>query len=239
MFNAEFRTGAQACLVSQKNIKTRTSHLTSPGCNSAVIASATRAMNAAHESICIRRISSSKQVEEQAWDMEVGPSLPFHDPCLRSTASRTWPRILCAISVGALLLKLAYMVMPSDWAQNGHRLGAVAGAICFDIKPDQCRLWAKNGECSKNWHFMHTDCQLSCSRLPEYAGAFSCAPPPTSAEPTADALVETSAILVHDTESETRCTDQSALCAAWHRAGECETNPDFMHLTCRKICGRC
>jgi hypothetical protein len=35
------------------------------------------------------------------------------------------------------------------------------------------------------------------------------------------------------------CMDNDAACVAWQRAGECERNPDFMHLTCRMSCGIC
>ena len=46
---------------------------------------------------------------------------------------------------------------------------AAAVAICTDSKPDSCRYWAQYGECSKKWHFMHTECALGCSELPGYS----------------------------------------------------------------------
>ena len=143
----------------------------------------------------------------------------------RGTASKAWPRILCAIAAGAILLQVAY-VMPnplsSEPAVPTHSAFAadvpLAGSeyldddgeqqdsayaermrkkeeervrkleekaghklpVCIDTK-SECREWAKHGECARNWHFMHTGCQLSCSQLPGYADAFACRQP-TSAE---------------------------------------------------------
>ena len=143
----------------------------------------------------------------------------------RGTASKAWPRILCAIAAGAILLQVAY-VMPnplsSEPAVPTHSAFAadvpLAGSeyldddggqqesayaermrkkdeervrkleekaghklpVCIDTKSER-RDWAKHGECARNWHFMHTGCQLSCSQLPGYADAFACRQP-TSAE---------------------------------------------------------
>ena len=163
----------------------------------------------------------------------------------RNTASKTWPRILCVLAAGAILLQVAYLMpnrlssepepathsaftadvplaeneprkddsldQESPYAERMRKLKmkeeermraqkttraeeaaevrkveAMVGiapnhAICIDSKTD-CRSWAKEGECSKNWHFMHTECKLSCSLLPGYAAAFDCRPPP-GAEP--------------------------------------------------------
>ena len=154
----------------------------------------------------------------------------------RGTASKAWPRILCAIAAGAILLQVAY-VMPnplsSEPAVPTHSAFAadvpLAGSesldddgsqeeaayaeqilrmrkkeeervrkleekaghkqpVCIDTK-SECREWAKHGECARNWHFMHTGCQLSCSQLSGYADAFACRQP-TSAEAAETAKAE-------------------------------------------------
>ena len=181
--------------------------------------------------------------KESSWDIE-GASQDTGwpgDDERRNTASKAWPRILCAIAAGAILLQVAY-VMPNrlfsepvapthsaftadvplagseprkdDGLQHAERMRklkteeeeerlrahmstkeaagvrkieTMAGReqpICTDSKIE-CREWAQHGECSKNWHFMHLECQLSCSLLPGYASAFACRPP-TSAEAAAD-----------------------------------------------------
>jgi len=35
------------------------------------------------------------------------------------------------------------------------------------------------------------------------------------------------------------CADTAADCAQWAAAGECQSNPGFMHASCAKSCGTC
>ena len=37
----------------------------------------------------------------------------------------------------------------------------------------------------------------------------------------------------------TGCGDAAAQCAEWAKAGECDANPDYMTVHCRKACGIC
>jgi len=40
-------------------------------------------------------------------------------------------------------------------------------------------------------------------------------------------------------EDDSACTDADSHCQAWAIAGECEKNPQFMHVHCKRACGRC
>ena len=154
----------------------------------------------------------------------------------RGTASKAWPRILCAIAAGAILLQVAYVMpnplssepavpthsafaadvplagseslddddsqeeaayteqilrMRKEEEERVRKLEEKAGhklPVCIDTK-SECREWAKHDECARNWHFMHTGCQLSCSQLSGYADAFACRQP-TSAEAAETAKAE-------------------------------------------------
>jgi len=35
------------------------------------------------------------------------------------------------------------------------------------------------------------------------------------------------------------CQDESSECAGWAESGECERNPAYMHVSCKKACGKC
>ena len=189
------------------------------GCNST---SASRLCPGTMSHVIRRNVSKEASFDIEGASQDTG--WPGDDE-RRGTASKAWPRILCAIAAGAILLQVAY-VMPnplssepavpihsafaadvplagseyldddgeqqeSAYAERmrkkeeervrkleekaGHKL-----PVCIDTK-SECREWAKHGECARNWHFMHTGCQLSCSQLPGYADAFACRQP-TSAE---------------------------------------------------------
>lgn len=36
-----------------------------------------------------------------------------------------------------------------------------------------------------------------------------------------------------------RCRDEHSNCADWHKSGQCDANPQFMHQSCRRACGLC
>ena len=197
-----------------------------------------------------RNVSKESSFDIEGASQDTG--WPGDDDERRNTASKAWPRILCAIAAGAILLQVAY-VMPNrlssepvapthsaftadvplaeseprkddglprkdDGLQHAERMRKLREeerlrahmstkeaaevrkietmvgreqAICTDSKIE-CREWAKHDECSKNWHFMHTECQLSCSLLPGYASAFTCRQP-TSAEAADTAKAEEAA----------------------------------------------
>lgn len=40
-------------------------------------------------------------------------------------------------------------------------------------------------------------------------------------------------------EADGGCADTAADCASWAAAGECTSNPGFMHASCPKSCGTC
>ena len=189
------------------------------GCNST---SASRLCPGTMSHVIRRNVSKEASFDIEGASQDTG--WPGDDE-RRGTASKAWPRILCAIAAGAILLQVAYVmpnplssepVVPTHSAfaadvplagseyldddgeqqesayaermrkkeeERVRKLEEKAGhklPVCIDTK-SECRDWAKHGECARNWHFMHTGCQLSCSQLPGYADAFACRQP-TSAE---------------------------------------------------------
>ena len=189
------------------------------GCNST---SASRLCAGTMSHVIRRNVSKEASFDIEGASQDTG--WPGDDE-RRGTASKAWPRILCAIAAGAILLQVAYVmpnplssepVVPTHSAfaadvplagseyldddgeqqesayaermrkkeeERVRKLEEKAGhklPVCIDTK-SECREWAKHGECARNWHFMHTGCQLSCSQLPGYADAFACRQP-TSAE---------------------------------------------------------
>ena len=189
------------------------------GCNST---SASRLCAGTMSHVIRRNVSKEASFDIEGASQDTG--WPGDDE-RRGTASKAWPRILCAIAAGAILLQVAYVmpnplssepVVPTHSAfaadvplagseyldddgeqqesayaermrkkeeERVRKLEEKAGhklPVCIDTK-SECREWAKHSECARNWHFMHTGCQLSCSQLPGYADAFACRQP-TSAE---------------------------------------------------------
>jgi len=98
--------------------------------------------------------------------------------------------------------------------QSIHKLCQLLGLkeVCRD-ENRECKAWASQGECERNFDYMTTNCRLSCRRCGAAAEA-------NTAEP--------------------KCKDKNAEeCPYWATMGECEANPSFMRDTCQKSCGVC
>jgi len=109
---------------------------------------------------------------------------------------------------------------PEQGAPGGELTqGAEGHSACEDVDED-CAEWAENGECHHNPVFMMEHCMKSCGAC----GSDASAPPP--------APLQTSARGCDDEYSRTECQ-------AWAEAGECDSNADFMHHSCRRTCGLC
>ena len=221
-----------------------------------------------------RNVSKESHFDIEGASQDAG--FPFDDDERRNTASKVWPRILCVIAAGAILLQVAYVMpdrlysepvapthsaftadvrlaggeprkddglqqeaermrqlkMKEEEVMRMHKMSMEEAmevrktkaaavreqAICTDTKTE-CQVWAKQGECSRNWHFMHEGCQLSCSLLPGYAEAFDCRQP-TSAEAAADAAKaeEVEAAVQQATRDAIKAADDAAGAKARARA---------------------
>lgn len=95
--------------------------------------------------------------------------------------------------------------------------GCAPGALCSDVEQN-CREWARGGECEANPVFMHSKCNASCGLCggPSYR-----APKPPRSEKALGG----------------ECRDESPHCSAWASAGECENNPGFMASSCSELHG--
>ena len=49
----------------------------------------------------------------------------------------------------------------------------------------------------------------------------------------------TSSTIRVTTSTTTNCSDGNKYCGYWAKTGECQKNPDYMRLECRKACGLC
>jgi len=96
-------------------------------------------------------------------------------------------------------------------------------SICHDNHPaeNECQFWARNGECEKNPNFMTKECKKSCGICSDNDG-------------------------VHqgreNNKANNNCSDNKPglnECPYWAKNGECENNPNFMTVECRKSCGIC
>ena len=243
---------------------------TSASCNSVV----TPKHQCPRATMIRRNVSKESHFDIEGASQDAG--FPFDDDERRNTASKVWPRILCVIAAGAILLQVAYVMpdrlysepvapthsaftadvrlaggeprkddglqqeaermrqlkMKEEEVMRMHKMSMEEAmevrktkaaavreqAICTDTKTE-CQVWAKQGECSRNWHFMHEGCQLSCSLLPGYAEAFDCRQP-TSAEAAADAAKaeEVEAAVQQATRDAIKAADDAAGAKARARA---------------------
>ena len=97
---------------------------------------------------------------------------------------------------------------------------AETGLITFEFSPAHdadCEAWAASGECDANPDYMHLHCPASCGTC---GGTSECAN------------------LVDVTTYETS-VDHDANCRIWAATGECDANPDYMHLHCASACLTC
>uniref|UniRef100_A0A7S4T6Y6 Cellulase n=1 Tax=Alexandrium monilatum TaxID=311494 RepID=A0A7S4T6Y6_9DINO len=88
-----------------------------------------------------------------------------------------------------------------------------------------CAAWARQGQCQTNPGYMLVVCKKSCSACPATtttpAPTTTTAPPTTAAPPPAP------------------CVDENSLCAAWARQGQCQANPGYMLVVCKRSCSAC
>merc|ERR1712212_951697 len=91
-----------------------------------------------------------------------------------------------------------------------------AQKYCYDQSPG-CEEYAKAGECDSNPDFMHAHCKVTCD------------------------LCEKGSLLkpVAEVRAQKYCYDQSPGCEEYAKAGECDSNPDFMHAHCKVTCDLC
>merc|ERR1712055_217451 len=91
-----------------------------------------------------------------------------------------------------------------------------AQKYCYDQSPG-CEEYAKAGECDSNPDFMHAHCKVTCD------------------------LCEKGSLLkpAAEVRAQKYCYDQSPGCAEYAKAGECDSNPDFMHAHCKVTCDLC
>ena len=82
---------------------------------------------------------------------------------------------------------------------------------CVDTMGDDCKLWARTGQCEGNPEYMNENCPVSCG----VCGTLSTS---TTAIP---------------------CFDESESCSLWAETGQCEENPEYMMNNCMISCGVC
>jgi len=96
------------------------------------------------------------------------------------------------------------------------------GGDCADVDED-CSVWAGDGECERNPVFMMEHCRRSCG---------GCGGPNS-------ALAQAALARGDVGSADNDCADSDPDCPAWAASGECETNPEFMHATCKRSCKLC
>ena len=102
---------------------------------------------------------------------------------------------------------------------------------CKDTQA-QCRAWAEKGECTQNVEFMTVTCCYSCAvhGKTTAVAAAEAAAAAAAADANADANAAAQAA------QEAGCSDRNPTCSHWVEIGECESNTEFMLVTCCHSC---
>jgi hypothetical protein len=111
--------------------------------------------------------------------------------------------------------------------------------VCKDDN-DQCAGWASIGECESNPTYMRPNCRESCGQCnkeTENPLSNTTSLPTGTLEPSNPT---TSAALSRPVEDpEEACFDDNEMCEMWSSEGECDLNPTFMLVNCKKSCDVC
>ncbi len=133
-----------------------------------------------------------------------------------------------------------------------------------DCERTNCEFWASENECSVNPDYMTVNCQKSCGlcgdfppppacsdkneRCVEWASLKECTNNPVYMELNcreACGLCSCENKNVDCVEDEQEDSSQpvnecvQSKCDLWTSLGECDSNPDYMNIYCRKSCNRC
>ncbi|CAE1305213.1 unnamed protein product [Acanthosepion pharaonis] len=123
-----------------------------------------------------------------------------------------------------------------DWAQNGDCItntnwmnrhcrkscqmctGTPPGTSCENVytNSEKCDQWAREGECRINADWMLPNCPKSCR---------TCNGNSTVTKPTLPKCIDTYEIPEN--------------CKVWAQTNQCDKNPEFMLIYCRKSCNKC
>jgi prolyl 4-hydroxylase len=131
--------------------------------------------------------------------------------CLRNNAYMTKH---CPISCN--LPAEAYFIKPTSEVGDEDE----ADRTCKDWHPN-CHIWAELGECKDNAAAMIRFCPESCHKCID------------------DDDDEESDIEEEGDDNDEDCKDSHEQCSFWASKGECENNPNYMHLHCMKSCKTC
>jgi prolyl 4-hydroxylase len=131
--------------------------------------------------------------------------------CLRNKA---YMNKHCPISCS--LPAEAYFIQPTSEAGDG---GDDDDDACKDLHPN-CHIWAELGECKDNAAAMNRYCPASCHKCD------------------GDDEDEVDGGDIEESDDED-CKDANENCSFWASKGECENNPNYMHLHCAKSCKTC
>jgi ShK domain-like len=95
---------------------------------------------------------------------------------------------------------------------------------CVD-KHKFCSIWASKGECEENEINMKKFCAKSCNACDGTLNV--------------DEVRDLTKVAEEDDDTDSYCINKHESCAVWAKAGECETNPNYMLVNCPKSCNSC
>jgi len=140
----------------------------------------------------------------------------------------------------------------ASWAKNGQCTSNAAymgpncakscntcdGSVstkCLDTNT-YCPDWATKGFCDSNSVYMHKHCKKSCKKCNTKPSK-----PKTTEKPTTEKATTAAPVTVAPTEAPEpiQCEDDNKWCSDWASKGQCESNPGFMNVSCKKSCDRC
>lgn len=114
------------------------------------------------------------------------------------------------------------------------RMDVSSQSDCVDVD-EKCSVWAKAGECTENPDYMHALCPLSCVVCTSSYHNENLGPSPDESGSVARGNDDLQAIQFKGFH----CDDTDKHCRYWAKQGECETNPTFMRVYCRRSCSVC